>query len=738
MYLALLSFILGAAALQALPPLPQDKLQMTSNGSSRGLVLKDLSTSIYITHGLASKRDSEGLTLIPPSGQEYAQTFLEDLEKLTQRNWSLKVVESISKNVSGIFLDIEDAMTKSFSYENGILTEEGYTLQISEGNAVITGSGSRGMWWGTRTLLQQMLLSNWTSIPAMTVSDAPAYSTRGYMLDAGRKWYSPSFLKELCTYSSFFKMSEFHYHTSDNYPLNRGHNETWSEVYSQFSLHPENPELHGIIQRPDQTLSRADYEDLEKHCANRGITVIPEIEAPGHCLTITKWKPELALAKKDLLNLTHPESIPTVQTIWAEFLPWFHTKEVHIGADEYSAALADDYVNFVNEMAEFVKSTSGKRIRIWGTDEPSNITISKEIIIQHWQYGQSDPVLLQDEGYEIVNSQDWWAYMSLKNDHAPINPAPYAQFFNESRILNFANEPGWQWQPAFFNQVNTTEQLANGASANKGAIMAAWNDNGPDASTQLEAYYAMRRGIPLVAARAWSGARGLELDASTIDDSIDFLTSHNPGQNLDRKTNFVSWTRGSESDPVTLGHGSKGMNYSLTISATGPFNLSSDDVVLSLYGNGSLTFSADGFEYPLQSVDENDGYDVGHPGRIWVNQTSSSHDAVVVPIPAEIKITGDVIGGSRVWINGTFVGRFEVYVFGGRNTMFSWSQMAFVAPLETVTGGIQTITLGVADVGNGTMVLPTQSLGGRTYENSLGISSFITLLSVVGYLVIFG
>jgi hypothetical protein len=74
-------------------------------------------------------------------------------------------------------------------------------------------------------------------------------------------------------------------------------------------------------------------------------------------------------------------------------------------------------------MSKFVNSTSGKKVRIWGTNEPSeNLTISKDIIIQHWQYGEPDPIKLQEEGYQFLNSEDWWAYMSLKNDHMPITP----------------------------------------------------------------------------------------------------------------------------------------------------------------------------------------------------------------------------------------------------------------------------------------------------------------------------
>jgi hexosaminidase len=634
MYTGFLVLFIGGVvqSFQLLPPVHV----VAHNETAQGFPFDRISTTIYITDSLASHSDSSGLSLIPPTGMEFAQTFLEDLNEASGKRWTIRVVDVPPINATGIILEKFLDDTASLSYESGQPTEEGYTLETGGGRAVIRGSGARGMWWGTRTLLQQLILSNWTTLPAFQVTDAPAYATRGFMLDAGRKWYAPSFLKELCTYASFFKMSEFHYHTSDNYPLNRGHNDTWNEVYSQFSLRPESEELQGLVQRRNETLTRADFEDLQQHCAGRGITIVPEIEAPGHCLTITKYKPELALPKKDLLNLTHPDSIPTVKRIWGEFLPWFKTKEVHIGADEYDPKLADVYISFVNEMSMFINETAGKRVRIWGTYEPSqNFKIRDEVIIQHWQYGQSDPVQLQADGYDIINTEDWWAYMSLKNDHMPIFPAPYAPYFNETRVLNFGGRDGWQWQPALFNPVNLTEQLYATAKGNKGAILAAWNDNGPDASTQLEAYYAIRRGIPLVAARAWSGSRGPLIEAQTAGRSITLLSSQAPGHNLDRQLQtlqpnqageLISWARGetSNGDTVRLGYGSKGLNYTLSLTVTGPFTLSSADVTLRLSATGTLTFVSDGYEYPLQSVSEQDGFDSGFPGRIWANATSVS------------------------------------------------------------------------------------------------------------------
>jgi hexosaminidase len=660
--------------------------------------------TIYIEEDIASTTDTDGLTLIPPSGYDFAELFQEDLSQLTGHEWTLERVEKLpqASNTSGIFLGQFSGDASSVTYEDGQRTTEGYQMHVNSTGAFIGGTGARGLWWGTRTLLQQLLLSNGSSIPAGNSIDMPAYATRGFMLDAGRKWYKPSLLKELCSYASFFKMNEFHYHLSDNYPLNRGKNETWTEVYSHFSLLPEDESLLGIIHgRENETLTREDFADLQKHCAARGVTVIPEIEAPGHCLYLTKWMPELALPKQDLLNLSHPDTIPTVKRIWDEFLPWFETKEVHVGADEYDPELADVYIGFVNEMSQHINSTADKRIRIWGTHEPSeNLTISKDVVIQHWQYGQSDPVQLAADGYDVINSEDWWAYTSIKNDHMPILPAKYPQFFNESRVLNFANEEGWQWSPRDYNPFNKTMQLSAEEERNRGAIMAAWNDNGPDASTQLEAYYSMRRGIALVGARAWSGTRGPELEEEGVSSTIDFFSPLAPGQNLDRTLPakeeesgpLVSWTRsGDDGETVELGHGSKGMNYTLSLSASGPFTLSGMDNTLSLDEDGKLVFDSDGWLYPLRSVAENDAMelDPGHPGRIWVNVSSSSHEEVTISTEdkaADIVIATDVLHGSVVWVNGEFVGRFEVYVYGGRNTQFSWSQMAMVAPLEKISG----------------------------------------------------
>ena len=83
----------------------------------------------------------------------------------------------------------------------------------------------------------------------------------------------------------------------------------------------------------------------------------------------------------DLLNITYPQTIPTMETIWSTFLPLFHSKSVHIGADEYVEdgaslyELAEEYNRFVNIMDSFIYSESGKIMRIWAHIRHNAITL---------------------------------------------------------------------------------------------------------------------------------------------------------------------------------------------------------------------------------------------------------------------------------------------------------------------------------------------------------------------------
>lgn len=212
----------------------------------------------------------------------------------------------------------------------------------------------------------------------------------------------------------------------------------------------------------------------------------------------------------------------------------------------------------------------------------------------------------------------------------------------------------------------------------------------------------------------------------------------------------MKWARQfSDRSIVSLGKGSYGPPYTLTLNVSAPFTISGPDTTLSLdYAtanttdqakNMTLVFTtADQFSYPLRSVSINDAHDPGHPGRIWTNQSTSTHHIVPVTLPARLRIETDVFNGSRVWINDRFAGRFEVFVFGGRNTLFSWSQMALVAPLDRLGGGVDALIVengvglsqGEQGVGHNSVV--PSSMAARSEQMDMRVISLAASIFIFG------
>ncbi|KAJ7081364.1 putative beta-hexosaminidase [Mycena belliarum] len=364
-------------------------------------------------------------------------------------------------------------------------------------------------------------------LPFGSGSDAPGWGTRGVMLDVGRHYYPPEFLTDMCAYLSFFKQNTFHLHLSDNLFNNVGlySRERSLDLYAAFRLNSDDPAVAGLVRpyRFNESYTRATFDGIQASCAARGVTIIPEIEAPGHALVIAQWKPELALPDLSLLNISHPETIPTVQSIWRTFLPWFHCKTVHIGADEYDSALAHEYNRFVNTMSSFIGASSGKDIRIWGTNEPSNTSsVSHNITIQHWEFFEDNPLALLTQGYRVLNSDDAFYIVGKWS-------GSYPQQLNVSRI--FAGNPaGGAWAPFVFDTKNATNNPPRAHPGVVGHVAAQWNDYGPNATTVREAYYAWRDGLPALADKQWGGA----LTRAQYDAVFEQLHSVVPGQNLDR------------------------------------------------------------------------------------------------------------------------------------------------------------------------------------------------------------
>lgn len=124
--LLILSFLGLASAIQTLPPVrwPQ--------AGYGGFSILQAPKVIYIDAEFAETRDSEGLTLIPPSSREFAETFRQDLEDLYHCKWSIRTTTKISKGTRGIVLGEFRGSANQVRYENGAPTKEGYELEVTD------------------------------------------------------------------------------------------------------------------------------------------------------------------------------------------------------------------------------------------------------------------------------------------------------------------------------------------------------------------------------------------------------------------------------------------------------------------------------------------------------------------------------------------------------------------------------------------------------------------------------
>ncbi|KAI1777648.1 glycoside hydrolase family 20 protein [Hypoxylon cercidicola] len=513
---ALSNVALGTSRLVGIPTVP---FTTSEDGVYSITSVKEL----IVDSKFAESRDETGETLIPPSLQDFAKTFAADLSSTLDLDVS--VSNGNGATPDSIFLTLGDP--SKYVDVAGAQTAEGYTLSVNSSGIVISGASPLGVWWGTRTVLQQAILSN-SSLPYGEGDDAPGWRNRGMMLDAARHYYPPEFVIELCSYMSFFKQNLFQLHMSDNLYNN-------VDIYSRerslqlgawFRLWSNSEDLAGLAKYKNESYTKDQFEEMQSACASRGVTIIPEIEAPGHSLAIVQWKPELAL-DSDLsqLNISYPDTIPTMKTIWSTFLPWFQSKTVHIGADEYTGD-PNEYNRFVNEMAGYIYQESGKAIRIWGTfpPQPEYDNVDHNVSIQHWEFFEDDPYhdyILNN--YSVLNSDDTFYTVAKWS-------GSYPQVVNVARTFDGNPATGGIWQPYVFDTHVAANNPERSNALVLGAVAPLWNDYGANATVFSEAYYAWKDGIPALGDKQWGG----DLSASEFAPAFASLLPLIPGQNLDR------------------------------------------------------------------------------------------------------------------------------------------------------------------------------------------------------------
>ncbi|GHB59955.1 hypothetical protein GCM10010347_32470 [Streptomyces cirratus] len=328
-----------------------------------------------------------------------AATFAEDLRALTGRGVTV-ITGSAAPGDIGLSLG------------DPTLPAEGYRMTAAT-SLTIRAATDTGAFNGTRTVLQ--LLHRSLSLPAGTAVDWPAKAERGLMVDQGRKFFTVDWLKQHIKELAYLKLNTFHFHLSDTFGFRL-----------ESSAHPE------IVSTDHYT--KQDIADLVALGRTYHVTIVPEIDTPGHMNAVLAAHPELRLKSSsgalspDFIDLSLPASYTLVKDLINEYLPLFPGPYWHIGADEYvtdyakypqlldyarahygaNATAKDTFYGFVN-WADALVRAGGKTTRMWNDGIKSGdgtLGPNAGIVVEYWYTYGLTPQQLAAAGHTVAN--DSW------------------------------------------------------------------------------------------------------------------------------------------------------------------------------------------------------------------------------------------------------------------------------------------------------------------------------------------
>ncbi|WP_262387351.1 glycoside hydrolase family 20 protein [Streptomyces sp. TRM49041] len=304
---------------------------------------------------------------------------------------------------------------------------ESYTLTARDGRVRIAGPDEAGVFYGTRTVKQAVRSGG--AVPEGVVRDRPDRPQRGLMVDIARKHFTAAWLEARVREMADLKLNQLGLHFSDDQAFR-----------IQSTSHPE-------VVSP-QHLTKAEVRRIVALAASLHITVVPEIDSPGHLGAVLAAHPSLRLRNasgtvaRGAIDIAKPESARIVDDLLREYAALFPGRYFHVGADEYRALMArnpeasypalaaearrefgagarvqDLATAWLNDRAAVVRA-AGKQPKAWndGFFRGGVVTADKGIEVEYWtgrEIGARQPIEYLEEGRKVVNVNDRYLYYVL-------------------------------------------------------------------------------------------------------------------------------------------------------------------------------------------------------------------------------------------------------------------------------------------------------------------------------------
>ncbi|WP_052848743.1 beta-N-acetylhexosaminidase [Streptomyces avicenniae] len=379
---------------------------------------------------------------------------------------------------------------------------EGYRIDTEDHRVTVTARTQAGVFYGTRTVVQAVRSAG--GLPQGTIEDRPDRPQRGLLLDTARKPFTADWIEDRLREMADLKLNQLQLHFSDDQGF-RIESESHPEVVSDDHLTKD--EVRGIIDLAD---------DLH-------ITVIPEIDSPGHLGAVLEAYPQFQLRSasgeepRGAVNIADQDAGELIDDLLREYADLFPGDYVHVGGDEYVAVTADDpeatypdlareardrfgddatvrdlATAWINDRAAAVRDAD-RTPQVWndGMHAGGQVQPDHERQVTYWtgrEIGARPPLEYLEGDWKLLNLSSEYLYYVLGEPNGFTYPTG-------ERIFE-------EWTPAVLRGTEPVPEEFRDAKHIPGARFAVWCDLA-DAQTQDQVADGIRMPLTALAQKVW-------------------------------------------------------------------------------------------------------------------------------------------------------------------------------------------------------------------------------------------
>jgi hexosaminidase len=354
---------------------------------------------------------------------------------------------------------------------NKIKDKEGYSLSVKRNKITITGHDEAGVFYGLQSLVQLLKVSKGKlTIEGYSITDHPRFAYRGMHLDVSRHFFEPVAIKKWIDLLALYKINTFHWHLTDDqgwrieikkYPLLQTVSAYRDETiigHKKDSPHRFDGKRYGGYYTQDEV------KEIVKYATQRHITVIPEIEMPGHALAALAAYPQLGCTGGPYKTATYwgifddvycagnDETFTFLQNVMDEVLPLFPSKYIHIGGDECPKTkwkacpkcqkrIKDEHLKDEKELQSYFigrmeKYLNSKGRQIIGWDEILEGGLTPGATVMSWT-GEEGGIAAAKQHHEAIMTPEKYVYLDYYQSLYPAEPLAGGGYTPLSKVYNY-------------------------------------------------------------------------------------------------------------------------------------------------------------------------------------------------------------------------------------------------------------------------------------------------------------